>query len=98
MAGRNAESRPVTEPAAADSGRGGAPAWPPESERILEEWHRRATSARAAHYTLAGRIRRRNLVIGVPAVVLSALVGNSLFATFARDDKVSRTLGLTIGR
>lgn len=97
MSGTYVLGEPVSESTTAGTGRGQAPSWPPASEHLLGEWHARVTSARAAHYTLATRLRRRNLVVGVPAVILSAVVGTSLFATLAQNDKVGRTLGLAIG-
>lgn len=70
--------------------------WDSRTEALLEDWRRRATAARAAHYTLASRMRRRNLFIGVPSVVFSSVVGTSLFATLSTED-VNKTLRIIIG-
>ena len=41
-------------------------------------------------------MRKRNLLIGVPSVVFSSVVGTSLFATLTRED-VNKTLRVVIG-
>ena len=63
----------------ADAGR----SWTPKESALLSSWGRRAEAAKHAHYLLATRLRRRNLWIGIPAVVVSAVVGTSLFASLA---------------
>jgi len=62
----------------------------------LEDWHDRAAAARSAHYLLASRLRRRNIMVGVPAVVFSAVVGTSLFATLSQAN-VPKVLRIVIG-
>ncbi|MBA2751069.1 MAG: SLATT domain-containing protein [Actinobacteria bacterium] len=71
-------------------------AWDERTEGLLREWHDRAAAARSAHYLLASRMRRRNIAVGVPAVVLSAVVGTSLFATLS-EANVPTSLRVTIG-
>lgn len=75
---------------------GNASSWDSRTEALLEDWQARATAARAAHYTLASRLRKRNLLIGVPSVVFSSVVGTSLFATLTQED-VNKTLRIVIG-
>ena len=70
--------------------------WDESTEELLRDRHRRATAARAGHYHLAGRSRRRNLFLGVPAVVFSTVVGTSLFATLTKQT-INSTLRLVIG-
>lgn len=86
----------MSEPQGARSAAKRAPAWDAATEALLHEWRARTAAARAAHYTLASRLRKRNLWIGVPAVVFSTVVGTSLFATLSRQ-QVNRTLRVVIG-
>ncbi len=72
------------------------PSWNTRTEALLDDWLRRVTAASAAHYTLASRLRKRNLLIGVPSVVFSSVVGTSLFATLTTEE-VNRTLRIVIG-
>ena len=71
-------------------------AWNTDSEALLRDWQARVTAARAAHYTLASRLRKRNLLIGVPSIVFSSVVGTSLFATLTKEN-VDKTLRIVIG-
>lgn len=71
-------------------------AWNDETDAVLREWHDRAAAARSAHYLLATRMRKRNIGIGVPSVVFSAVVGTSLFATLSEAD-VPKSLRVAIG-
>lgn len=49
--------------------------------QLLQEWSRRAAASSQAHYTIASRLARYNVVLGVPVVVLTTFVGTSVFAT-----------------
>ena len=70
--------------------------WDRHTEALLRDWHQRVTAARTGHYLLASRCRRRNVLLGVPVVVCSTLVGTSLFATL-NNETVDSTLRLVIG-
>jgi len=70
--------------------------WDTDTERLLRDWHNRASAASEAHYRLANRCRRRNVALGVPVVVFSTIVGTSLFATL-NDANVSSRARLVIG-
>jgi hypothetical protein len=70
--------------------------WDADTERLLVDWRRRAAAAVTAHYRLAYRCRRRNVALGVPVVVLSSVVGTSLFATL-NETSVDSDVRLTIG-
>jgi hypothetical protein len=59
--------------------------WNTATDALLQDWHNRAAAAQHAHYLLAHRLRRRNLGLGIPAVVFSSIVGTSLFATLTRE-------------
>lgn len=74
--------------------------WTLEQTELLKHWHRHTSAAQHAHYLLAARLRRANLWIGIPAVVVSAVVGTSLFATLADTEGtliVSTGLRVAIG-
>lgn len=72
--------------------------WTPKESALLASWGRRAEAAKHAHYLLATRLRRRNLWLGIPAVVVSAVVGTSLFASLANDtNSLPPELRLSIG-
>lgn len=73
-----------------------APVWDVDTERLLRDWHNRAAAAAMAHYTLANRCRRRNVLLGVPVVVFSTVVGTSLFATL-NEASVDSNVRLAIG-
>jgi hypothetical protein len=75
---------------------GSAKVWDPHIEELLRDWQQRVTAARTAHYALASRLRRSHLLLGIPAVVFSSVVGTSLFATLTKE-KVNSTLRLVIG-
>lgn len=70
--------------------------WDRHTEALLYDWHNRAASAQEAHYRLASQCRRRNVQLGIPAVVLSSMVGTSLFATLSKDS-VSSGLRVAVG-
>ena len=57
--------------------------WTPAETDLAREWGRRAAAAQHAHYFLATNLHRRNLALGIPVVILSAIVGTSLFASLA---------------
>src|SRR3954467_14778038 len=59
--------------------------WNDRTDALIEDWHNRAAAAQHAHYMLAHRLRRRNLGLGIPAVVFSTVVGTSLFASLTQE-------------
>src|SRR3954465_14441285 len=59
--------------------------WNNATDALLQDWHNRAAAAQHAHYMLAHRLRRRNLGLGIPAVVFSTVVGTSLFASLTQE-------------
>jgi hypothetical protein len=73
-------------------------AWGGEDLALLEEWGARVTAAQHAHYYMMSRLRILNTWLGVPVVMLTAVVGTSLFATLTRaTDKTSPVLRATLG-
>ncbi len=50
-------------------------------EPLLEKWNRTAKAYRNAHYAAAVRLKRLHYWLGIPALVLSTIVGTTVFAT-----------------
>jgi hypothetical protein len=61
-------------------------AWTEELEGVLDDWRRRAWAAQTAHYRRATSLRRRHVWLGVPVVILTTMVGTSLFATLSKEE------------
>ena len=51
----------------------------------LFDWECRCAAAEEVHFDVAEELSRRNLFLGIPVVVLSAIVGTSLFASVSGD-------------
>ena len=68
------QSRPVTEASAP---------WSDRAHEMLNGWHLRATAAQFGHQTKAQRSRRLNLLLGIPVVGLTTIVGTSVFAALS---------------
>ena len=63
----------------------------PWSDAVVErlrDWERRSAAAAEVHFQTAEYLGRWNLFLGIPVVVLSAIVGTSLFATLSKDVNV----------
>jgi hypothetical protein len=55
---------------------------------LLHEWYRRVAVTQYAHYLSADHFGARKYWLGVPAVLLSTLVGTSVFATIERQPEL----------
>ncbi len=66
-------------------------AWNDALEDLYGSWHRRVAAAERGHRLMADRLRRRHLLIGIPVVVLTTLVGTSAFASLnnARSESIT---------
>ncbi len=51
----------------------------------LRDWERRAAAAAEVHFQAAEQLSRWNVFLGIPVVVLSAVVGTGAFATLSDD-------------
>jgi hypothetical protein len=51
----------------------------------LRDWERRAAAAAEVHFQTAEDLSRWNVFLGIPVVVLSAIVGTGVFATLTDD-------------
>jgi hypothetical protein len=58
--------------------------WDDSVEDLYESWHRRVAAAEHGHRLMADRLHRRHLLIGIPVVVLTTLVGTSAFASISK--------------
>jgi hypothetical protein len=66
-----------------------APArWNDQAREMLTDWHLRATAAQFGHQTKAQRGRRANLLLGIPVVGLTTIVGTSVFSALTKDPPV----------
>ena len=63
--------------------------------KLLEDWDKRAAASSETHYALAGRLAGRNIQLGVPVVVLTTIVGTSVFATL--QEEVTTTWRIAVG-
>ena len=69
--------------------------WDERTRSLLEEWHVRATAAQFGHQTRAAGTRKLYILLGVPVVALTTLVGTSVFATF--NETPSQLAKLAVG-
>ena len=51
------------------------------SKELLEKWMRRLRESQFAHYESSKALGQSNYLLGIPAVILSTLVGTSIFAS-----------------
>jgi len=54
------------------------------TQRLLD-WECRCAAAVEVHFAVAEDLSRRNMLLGIPVVALSAIVGTSLFASVSGD-------------
>ena len=64
---------------------------------LLNEWYRRASVTQYAHYLSADHFRARKYWLGIPAVILSTLVGTSVFATIERQPQFWLQIAVGLG-
>lgn len=69
--------------------------WDGPVESLYDSWLRRVAAAEHGHRLLADRMGRRNLLLGIPVVILTTLVGTSAFASLsnASSDSIG-TMGV----
>jgi len=64
-------------------------------QQVLDDWYKRVAVTQRAHYLSAEHFGTRKYWLGIPAVVLSTLVGTSVFATVQKQPEV--WLQITVG-
>jgi hypothetical protein len=52
---------------------------------VLDDWYQRVAATQRAHYISADYYGRKKYWLGIPAVVLSTIVGTSVFAMIAKQ-------------
>jgi hypothetical protein len=62
-----------------------APSWNPATQELLEDWHFRVTRAQFGHQLASERTRWRHLILGIPIVILTTVVGTGAFAAINED-------------
>jgi hypothetical protein len=67
----------------------------PTPEQVLDDWYQRVAVTQRAHYLSADHFGARKYWLGIPAVVLSTLVGTSVFATVQKQPEL--WLQITVG-
>lgn len=60
----------------------------PTTEQVLNDWYQRVRITQLAHYGSAEHFGKRKFALGVPAVILSALVGTTVFATLQKQPEL----------
>lgn len=55
---------------------------------VLDDWYNRVSITQRAHYLSAGHFERRKYWLGVPAIVLSTLVGTAVFASLQKQPEL----------
>jgi hypothetical protein len=70
--------------------------WDDRLEGLLNEWRKRAWAAQTAHYRRATKLGRGHVWLGVPVVILSTVVGTSLFATI-NEEELALAVRLVVG-
>jgi hypothetical protein len=58
---------------------------PGEKPDLLDQWHRGIRLLHIAHAKAAARFRRWGRLLGVPVIVLTTVVGTSIFATISEQ-------------
>ena len=59
---------------------------PPESkEDLVLAWIRRARESQMAHYEMANSLSHKGRFLGVPVIVITSLIGTSVFASLASE-------------
>ncbi|MBD2023793.1 SLATT domain-containing protein [Leptolyngbya sp. FACHB-711] len=55
------------------------------TEELLEAWYRRLRESQFSHYEAAKAFERMNYWLGIPSVMLSTVLGTSIFATIGES-------------
>jgi hypothetical protein len=70
--------------------------WNDEIEHLYSSWHRRVAAAEYGHRLMSDRMRNRHLALGIPVVVLTTIVGTSVFASL-QDTSVPTAVAIVVG-
>jgi hypothetical protein len=71
---------------------------PPNNyDELVLAWIRRARESQFAHYEQATRLRRGSTLLGIPVIIITAIVGTTVFSSIAQattSDNVKIVVGL----
>ncbi len=70
--------------------------WDDQIEQLFESWHRRVAAAEIGHRLMSDRMRNRSLALGIPVVVLTTVIGTSVFASLQKEH-VSTAIRIAVG-
>ena len=56
-----------------------------EEKSFLDCWRLRVRIAQSAHYNYAGTLKRRHIQLGLPVVILTTIVGTSVFSSLSNE-------------
>lgn len=70
-------------------------AYAQNSKELLENWLRRLRESQFSHYEAAKYLSQSNYTLGLPAVILSSIVGTSIFASLGKT--VEPSMQITVG-
>jgi hypothetical protein len=72
-------------------------AWNDNVEHLYSSWHRRVAAAEYGHRLMSDRMRTRHLMLGIPVVVLTTVVGTSVFASLQSSANVPTAITVAVG-
>lgn len=55
-------------------------------EKLVEDWFRRARESQAVHYASASHFSWLNLILGIPTIIITTIVGTAVFASMDNQD------------
>jgi hypothetical protein len=67
-----------------------------DADTLLTEWLARARRIQTAHYEAASSLDRWHYAVGLPLVLLSTLVGTSIFATLETNPNLWVKIGVAL--
>jgi hypothetical protein len=57
-------------------------------KRVLDDWYNRVSITQRAHYLSADHFGRKKYGLGIPAIILSTLVGTAVFASLQKQPEL----------
>lgn len=72
-------------------------AWGDDLTELMRQWCARARVAQHAYYAKSERLRVWNFMLGIPVVIVTAVVGTSVFASINHEGGVSPRTKLFVG-
>ncbi len=70
--------------------------WDDRVERLYQAWLRRVAAAESGHRRMSGQMWHRYLALGLPVVVLTTIVGTSVFASLATNENGDPTASVRV--